>query len=451
VLTVPVRFAHEAALEYLEYDASVLRKGLSLGGVAAGRLLWLRRDKALAFKVLSRVHRSAGSQAATRVVERLLTRAGARERSGDSTGLWSFYDAHVRSAVADPGAAAIVANPAGLLNYRALVVKSATDRERGVLVIDYSYIFPLFAALYDVEAIARRYYLVLEPSWRGLCTADVLAYSRYAFPVFVETVEPRDTAFLAALQANFVPVPIAANWWVDHRIVRPDPAVARDIDVVMVAAWSSVKRHWRFFRALADLRRRGHRLRVALLGYPLDRTRAQIEEAAQAFGIRDQIELHDNLPLARVVDLLTRAKVHVLWSRKEGANRAIVEALFADVPVIAREGLSYGFPYPYINPSTGRFASEQNLGNALLDAITNRARYEPRKWALAHMSCQRATEILEERIRATAVAAGERWTAPLAVKTVQLDSQRYWDPSDRDRFEDDYAFLKTTLRSRHEF
>jgi glycosyltransferase involved in cell wall biosynthesis len=395
---------------------------------------------------MSRIHRSGGSARVTTAIQRALASLHRQERSGQATGLWSFYDAHLRDSVKLPEAAGIIKQPDTLFGYRVLVLKAASEGERGVICIDYSYIFPLFAALYDVEAIARRYTFVLEPSWRGLCTADILTYTRYPFPVFVQTIEPRDVAFINSLESNLVTVPTAANWWVDHRLVRPLPGAERDIDVIMVAAWSDIKRHWRFFRVLADLRARGHRLNVALVGYRADKSREAIEEEARHFGIGDDVTIHEKLSLEDVGRLLGRSRVHVLWSRKEGANRAIVEALFADVPIVVREGLSYGHAYPYVNAETGRFANEDTLGDVLIDILSNPGQFHPRDWAMAKMSCQRATEILESTLRTAALAAGEPWTRGLAVKTVHLDSQRYWDPSDFNRFEADYAFLKGQLR-----
>lgn len=439
-------FVRAAALEHLEYDATLFRWLLATAGTAAAAVLWLGRDKSRAFQIMSRVHRTGGSALAIANIERALARAHDRERNGQPTGLWDCFDAHIRHSVENERALSIVRNAKGLLGYRVLVLKSAGERERGVVAMDYSYVFPLFAALYDIERIARRYYIVLEPSWRGLCTADILSYSKFDFPVFVESVEPRDIAFMKGLNANFVTAPIAANWWVDHRVVKPDPAVRRDLDVIMVAAWSPVKRHWRFFRALAELRRRGHKLKVALVGYDSGKTREGIEEEARVFGILDQLEIHEGLSLPGVVKLLVRSKVHLLWSRKEGANRAVVEALFADVPIVLREGLSYGHHYPYVNPSTGRFASEDNLGDVLLDMTSRHGDFRPREWALANMSCQRATEILEDTIRPVALAGGEQWTSRLAVKTVHLEKQAYWDPEDLTRFADDYTYLRKAIR-----
>ncbi len=436
-LNTGVRLLRSAALEYLEYDATILQQVLSLGGVAAAAALWGAGQDDRAFTLASRIHRSGHSSLAARVVEQALRTRNLRD----------YFDAHIARSVRRPDAAQMVANPSMLFGYRALVTKRARDRERGVLVLDYSYIFPMFAALFDIEAIAKRYHIVLEPSWRGLCTADVLAYSRLDFPVMVQTIEPRDVAFVKALRSNLTTVPIAANWWIDHRLIQPVPAAERDIDVVVVASWSAVKRHWRLFHALARLRRRGHRLRVALVGYPSDKTRAEIEAEARYFGVDDQIEIHERVSLAEVGALYARSKVHVLWSRKEGANRAVIESLFADVPVVVRRGLSYGYHYPYINDQTGAFADEEELGDVLLDVIANRNRYRPREWAMANMTCQRATEILEQALREQSRLAGEPWTEGLAVKVSRLETQGYWNPDDGARFREDYAFLEAQVRA----
>ena len=62
------------------------------------------------------------------------------------------------------------------------------------------------------------------------------------------------------------------------------------------------------------------------------------------------------------------------------------------------------------------------------------------------MSCQRATGILEQHIRREAVTAGEPWTRGLVVKTVHLESQRYWDPDDMPRFKADYDYVASCAR-----
>ena len=214
----------------------------------------------------------------------------------------------------------------------------------------------------------------------------------------------------------------------------------------MVAAWADIKRHWRVFKALAALRRRGHRLKTVLVGYRYDRTREDIEALAEHFGIRDQVETYERISQGEVSALLARSKVHVLWSRRECANRAIIEAMLADVPVIVRDGMTFGFKYPYVNEQTGAFVPEAGLADAILSMIETRAKYSPRAWVLDHMTCVHATRALENHLSIAAQSRGEPWTRGLVVKTSTLDTQRYFNLEDRSRFEQDYAFVESCIR-----
>jgi hypothetical protein len=63
------------------------------------------------------------------------------------------------------------------------------------------------------------------------------------------------------------------------------------------------------------------------------------------------------------------------------------------------------------------------------------------------MSCLRAMENLQAAIRQVTAAAGENWTTDLAPKVCYLNTMRYWDESDRKRFEADYAYLRSMLRA----
>jgi glycosyltransferase involved in cell wall biosynthesis len=213
----------------------------------------------------------------------------------------------------------------------------------------------------------------------------------------------------------------------------------------MVAAWADIKRHWRVFRALGRLARRGHRMKVALVGYRYDRSMADIAALARHFGIGDQVELHEYIPPEAVNALLARSKVHVLWSRRECANRAIIEAMLANVPVIVRKDMTFGFPYPYINAQTGRFVAERDLEEAILDMVQHRDAYAPRDWVLANMTCEKASMALEEHLERAARTAGERWTSGLTVKTSGLYGMQYYVPSERNRFDADYQFLESAL------
>jgi glycosyltransferase involved in cell wall biosynthesis len=112
--------------------------------------------------------------------------------------------------------------------------------------------------------------------------------------------------------------------------------------------------------------------------------------------VQDQLECHEGLSQDEVNHHLNRAKVNIIWSRKEGVNRSIVEGMFAGVPCILRTGFNYGYHYPYINGATGCYSSEEDLPDTLVRMIDTHGTYSSREWVMTHMSCQRAAELLGE-------------------------------------------------------
>ena len=446
-MRVRIWILNDIAREWLTHDLGPFRE------VAAHLLYWFGRAliqvpsapiRANGFRFLMRLHRAALSPTVDRHISREIRRAIERERRGSRTGLWFLFDSIVESTVrvylskAGP-------DPTKQLGKRILVVKSPANGERGVVIVDYEFALPLMFGAFHIEAICESYDLVLEPSWAGVCAPEILMYTRLDWAVTVQTMEPRDHQFITALHANLDFVAMAANWWADSdqelTVDRP-----REFDVAMVASWSRIKRHWRFFRVLAKLRASGHKLRVALVGYAGDLKISDIEELANHFGVRDQIELFERLPQTAVQDILCRSKIHVLWSRREASGRAIIEALLADTPVIVREGLTFGFGYAYINSETGAFVSEQNLGEAMLQMIDERSHYSPRAWALDNIGSEKATELLETHLRERALQRGESWTKGIVPKVSALDTQYYLNEDDRKQFAEDYALLASYAR-----
>jgi glycosyltransferase involved in cell wall biosynthesis len=331
------------------------------------------------------------------------------------------------------------------LRTRILVLKSPRPAEKGILLVDYSFVFPLIPKFFDLSRIAERYHIVTEPSWSGYCDPNVLCYGINEFPVFVQASEPRDARLVDAMRTNLVPVGTSANWWIDHRAMKPMD-VPKERDLVMVASWAKFKRHARFFAALAKLRARGRRVTVTLLGYPIDCTIKDISDEADYYGVRDQVEFHEWLRPDGVNFQMNRARINIVWSRREGVNRAIIEGMLADVPCIIRSGFNYGYAYPYVNSETGRFSTEESLPETILELLDTPREYSPRDWVMAHMSCQKATSVVAEAVRERALLDGETWTTDPVVKVGQLNTMAYWDPEDADRFEADYRFLESTLR-----
>ncbi len=424
--------------DYAKFDSRLCRELIGLGGLSmatAYRLLGKRRR---ALELETSVHRNHLSVLADQVVE------GRVRKSLLAT---PPLEGFVEDLQPQRSTKVFFEDPGRLLGQRILVIKSPRGAEKGALLMDYSFVFPLLVKYFDLQAIARRYYLVTEPSWSGLCDREVLSVAGRGFPVFVQTNEPRDIAFLERLDLDTIPVPIAANWWVDTRVFRPLPGVVRDADVFMNSAWSGFKRHAEVFEALALLRAQGTKLKVILVGYAGDMTRADVEAMATAHGVLDQLEIHESLRPHQVNEQLNRARVNLIWSRREGSNRAIIEGFAAGVPGILREGFNFGHRYPFINSRTGAFASQRTLPQQLLRMIQDNGQFDPRSWMIENMSPQAATALVDERIAGYAAARGEPWTrGELAQKVTSLHSMAYWNEEERPKYDADYAFIRSLQR-----
>ncbi len=420
--------------EYAKYDSRICQELMGLGGLSAATALRLFGRNRRAIELETSIHRNALSRLAEPAIER---------RFRKSLRATPALEGFIETLAPQRSTQVFFDDPERLLGQRILVIKSPRGAEKGVLLMDYSFVFPLLVRYFDLPAIARRYHLVTEPSWSGLCDREVMCVAGRGFPVFVQTNEPRDIAFLDRLDLDTIPVPIAANWWVDTRVFRPLTGITQDADLFMNSAWSGFKRHAEVFDALARLRARGVKLRALLVGYAGDMTRADVEASARQHGVFDQLEIFEKLRPHQVNEVMNRAKVNLIWSRREGSNRAIIEGFAAGVPGVLREGFNFGHKYPYINSQTGTYASQSTLPDTLLRMIREREKFEPRKWMVDNMSPQIATREIDEHIAAYAARHGEPWTrGELAQKVTSLHSMAYWDESERTRFDADYAFLR---------
>lgn len=431
-------------IESLKYDAQAAKLPLTLLGEIAAAGFDVIGKYPTAFRIISAMYSSgwAGSAgAAGRYAKKVYApseKGQQRRRAIHSTWLDQTSE--------NDRTARFYNDPTQLFESIVIVLRSASSTRRGVIVVNYSSYFPLVQTLFDLERIAQSYVIVLEPSWAGFCDPNVLSYADVGEPVVVQSWEPRDAHLLREINAGLVPVNLGNSCWIDHRMFVPRPDLARDIDVVMVAAWGDYKRHHRFFEAVASLRRGGRLLNVTLAGYGdgMDSVRASAENR----GILDQLTFVHQVPPQQVAELYARARVNVLWSRFEGNNRAIVEGMLCDTPCILREGHNFGHQYDFINSTTGRFATEAQLPEALVEIIDHPERYAPREWVMENRSCIGATLQLERTVDAIGETdpTDDLADTSLAVKLNHLDGMIYFDEADRSRFAEDYEFLRKAIR-----
>lgn len=172
---------------------------------------------------------------------------------------------------------------------------------------------------------------------------------------------------LALMRPVVEPVPILASDWINPDDFVPKQRAARTIDILMVADWKPLKRHWLLFEALRDMR---HDLRVVLVGR--------------------------NAP-----------------GRTENEIRAVTESLFADTPVAMMAEAHIGSK-AYLNPQTGVLLVRRGLARSLERFLDESDRFSARKWAIENISCVKTSARLNTLLRNWAQKTGRPFTEDIA-------------------------------------
>lgn len=332
-----------------------------------------------------------------------------------------------------------------------LIILKAPDAdtgEKGVILITYTEAIRRFAAMFDLDGVGSNYMLVHEPSWWGYSDLTFLLYLGSDLDVLVQSPWPTDYDFIQGLQTNLEPTRIGAGDWIDPRTFRPQRRGHRTYDLVMVSAWSPVKRHRELFRMLAKLRREKNiTLKTALIGYPGGWTRGDIERMMDRYGVADSCTIYESIPHARVAEIVADSRAYLLLSRREGANRALYEALFCDTPVIVYRG-HRGVNLDHITHDIGVNFEDGKLDQAVLRILETPERFKPREWALAHTGWDNATTKIEGELREMAARRGFPWTRGIAAK-MMAPNLRYAEPGRYLQFEADYRALAQHLLPAH--
>ena len=133
-----------------------------------------------------------------------------------------------------------------------------------------------------------------------------------------------------------------------------------------------------------------------------------------------------------------------MGGKKEGANKAMYESLFSDVPVIVYRH-HRGINLEHINEQTGVLYGNQDLASAILRVLEDLGQFRPREWAGRHTGCYNSTAGLCAALRQMTSRSGGRWTCDIAPK-VNAPNLGYAKPSDVDHFAEAYEELEQYLR-----
>ncbi|MBN2569701.1 MAG: glycosyltransferase [Deltaproteobacteria bacterium] len=311
------------------------------------------------------------------------------------------------------------------LNGRLLILSGPINDTKGVLIVKFTESFKYLLQLFDMERLCKDYVIVVEPSYSGYFDEDILQLLCLRDPVIIETLEPVDYKFITDLESNLLPIPLGANHWVDDRVFHPIEGAEKIYDVIMVAIWAEFKRHYHLFEALSKA---GKEMRVALVGKPWNKTLEDLKEEATHYGVLHMIDFFEDLSQKKINELLNHSRCLFLLSKKEGVNKAIIEAMYADIPVFILEGFNYGFAYPFINEHTGGFINPRELALFIrdIDDTLSRGAYSPRKWIESHISAKVSTEELVSMLHQLEKLYSIRVNKELLVK-INTPEMDYYD------------------------
>lgn len=300
---------------------------------------------------------------------------------------------------------------------KALFLKpwNSLNGEKGVIFISFEYQWVRLLSLPPsvLKRFAEQYTLVVSPTWTPPHSVVNYLFPRlYPAPVYCLISNGSDMDTFPRLSGNYRMVHLFASNWVNPDLFAPRPRTERDIDIVMLANFGTYKRHHILFRALREM---PNNVRVTLIGQPNGKRTAEVLLAeAEAFGVRDRIQLLERVSDETVVDTLCRSKVSLIFSRREGSCVAVVESLFSNTPVGLVKDAQIGSA-EFINAETGRYLDEDHLAEDLMQFLADSDEMNPEKWAVDNgLSAQASGRKLNQVLKESALSGGQLWQSDIA-------------------------------------
>ena len=326
--------------------------------------------------------------------------------------------------------------------HKAIALKRyVSERERGVVFVSFDNQMARLAKARDLRKFAERYTLVLSPQWSPPHSVASYLFPRlYPDSIFCLISNPRDLDIFPRMSDRYKMVPLYASNWFDPRKYTPVLAAEKDIDILMVANFGKFKRHHAFFKALRNLPRN---YRIVLVGQnERGRTRETVLKEAEAFGVRDRLEIRQDVPYEELQAFISRARISLVLSRREGSCVVVVESMFANTPVGVYEDAEMGSRV-FINEHTGRLLKHDRLAAQLRDFVESSPQYQPRQWVMANgVDCVASSQTLNWALKQHALSSGCEWTEDIATLRWRPDPQ-YYDPHAAERLRPCYQDIES--------
>lgn len=323
---------------------------------------------------------------------------------------------------------------------RLLILSPPLDDQKGVIIVKFSDYFKYVRKVFDTKKLSQHYVLIAEPSSIGLFDLDLLCLINENMTVIVETQEPVDQKFIECLNVNFSTTDIGANCWVDNRVFFPIKNLNKKFDLIMVSIFSDVKRHYHLFESLKKCQ---DKLKVALVGVPWPKSMEELANEARYYGVQDQITFFEGVSQKKINMLLNESKCFLLLSKKEGSNKAGIEALFSNIPAYYIKGYNYGHQYSFINSKTGGFIEINKLAQFLdnLDALIDNTIFSPYEWVLHNQNPVTSTDTIIKSLKKIETIRSIKINKELLIKINNPDLD-YFDDNDWVEMKPYYRRLK---------
>jgi glycosyltransferase involved in cell wall biosynthesis len=351
---------------------------------------------------------------------------------------------YLKKALGDPELAIRGNNDSITLERAALIKPHIAPNERGVIVVSFESQLEKLLKLKSFSALEKKYAIAFMPTWQPFYSRPLLKLAaQVSGDFFLLPSSNNDLSLCPELGPHCVGLPFSAASWVPASFAPRTERQARTIDFLMLANFSTYKRHWKLFEALASIQ---GNVNVVIAGRPLvNRTLQSLKNEANAFGVLNRLKFEVDPSDSRVAELLQTAKVVCALSQREGAYIAVAEAMMSGARVAMFSDAAIG-TRDFLNQVTGVLLNQDEpLAPQLMQSLSVESHEAISDWARRNIAAEVSAASLNEKLRTHSQQAGMTWTrdiTPFYCKNFrfhQIDAGSSMHETERVRLADEYG------------
>jgi len=288
--------------------------------------------------------------------------------------------------------------------------------EKGAIIIKFSETLGAIYQLVNVSFLSKYFRIILEPSWVGYSIPQILIWTKLGSEkVVVFSPYDDDFSFISALGMNLVPTTLGPADWANPDRFKKLKVNKKEYDCICIANFDPMKRVDRYLRAVVRVTRRYKDFKAALVCANHGSVRTEILDTVRWAQSKANIDFFHGMSQIELNKLVNKAKVNVLVSLREGANKGLAEGLLAGIPALLVQECACG-NQRHINDMTGKVVPDNSIEEELLWFSENYTQFDPRTWAEKNISPQTSTKRLSDLLRKIEITEGRVWIKDLYVK-----------------------------------